>query len=220
VPRFLIVEDHPLFCEALEGAIRSTNPDAETLDVSSIDKAVALLSSDGDFDLVLLDLSMPGTTGLSGVMRIRKAAPKTPIVVVSGFESRRIVQSVLALGVSGYIPKSVSKRELARSIQEVLRGSIYLPEQFRGITSEHLSKIDNCDLLKRLHDLTPQQLRVTDMLSKGLQNKQIAYELDICEATVKVHVSDILRKLNVTTRTNAIIELAKIDFANLAGGTS
>src|ERR1700733_8352014 len=218
VTRFLIVEDHPLFREALEGAVCIANPDAEILQAISIDAAIEVLSSTHQLDLVLLDLSMPGTTGLSGVMRIRKAFPKTPVVIVSGYEDVQIVQNVLALGVSGYIPKSTSRREIEDAIGEVLRGTIYLPRRYRNAAITRRPRIDNHELLKRLHDLTPQQLRVLDMLRKGLQNKQIAYELKICETTVKVHVSDILRKLNVFSRTNAIIEVAKIDFASLAGG--
>lgn len=215
--RFLIVEDHPLFREALEGAVCVAKPDAEIFRAASIDEALEVLSSTHQIDLVLLDLSMPGTTGLSGVIRIRKAFPKSPIVIVSGYEDLQIVESVLALGVSGYIPKSTSKRELADAIGEVLRGTIYLPKRYREAARMRRPRIDNRELLKRLHDLTPQQLRVLDMLRKGLQNKQIAYELKICETTVKVHVSDILRKLNVFSRTNAIIEISKIDFASLIG---
>ena len=218
VTRFLIVEDHPLFREALESAVCLANPEAVILQATSIHEAIDVLSSTPQIDLVLLDLSMPGTTGLSGVMRVRKAFPKTPIVIVSGYEDLQIVQSVLALGVSGYIPKSTSRRELANAIGEVLRGTIYLPKHYRDAARMRRPKIDNRELLKRLHDLTPQQLRVLDMLRKGLQNKQIAYELKISETTVKVHVSDILRKLNVLSRTNAIIEISKIDFARLIGG--
>lgn len=216
--RFLIVEDHPLFREALESAVCLANPEAEIFQATSIDEAIHVLTSTHQIDLVLLDLSMPGTTGLSGVMRVRKAFPKTPIVIVSGYEDLQIVRSVLAIGVSGYIPKSTSRRELANAIGEVLRGTIYLPRHYRDAARTRRPKVDNRDLLKRLHDLTPQQLRVLDMLRKGLQNKQIAYELKICETTVKVHVSDILRKLNVFSRTNAIIEIAKIDFSSLVGG--
>ena len=153
------------------------------------------------------------------MIRIRKAFPKNPVVIVSCFEDKEIIRSVLSLGVSGYIPKSTSKRELADSIREVLRGSIYLPKRFLDVARTRRPKADNLDLLKRLHDLTPQQLRVLDMVRRGLQNKQIAYELKICETTVKVHVSEILRKLNVASRTNAIIEISKIDFTSLAGET-
>ena len=89
--RFLIVEDHPLFREALESAVRLANPEAEILQATSIDGAIEVLSSTQQLDLVLLDLSMPGTTGLSGVMRVRKAFPKTPVVIVSGYEDVQIV---------------------------------------------------------------------------------------------------------------------------------
>ena len=213
--RFLIVEDHPLFSEALENAICMANPDAEILHAASIDEALDVLSSTPLIDLVLLDLSMPGTTGLAGVIRIRKAFPKSPVVIVSGHQDPQIVSSVLSLGVSGYIPKSTSKRELANSIKEVLRGAIYLPSDYRDLATARRPKANNRELLERLHGLTPQQLRVLDMVRRGLQNKQIAYELKICETTVKVHVSEILRKLHVFSRTKAIIEIAKIDFTNL-----
>ncbi len=134
------------------------------------------------------------------------------MLIVSGYEDVQIVQNVLALGVSGYIPKSTSRREIADAIAEVLRGTIYLPRHYRNVAITQRPKIDNQELLKRLHDLTPQQLRVLDMLRTGLQNKQIAYELKICETTVKVHVSDILRKLSVVSRTNAIIEICEDRF--------
>ena len=218
--RFLIVEDHPLFREALEGALQLATPEAEILQATSIDGALEVLAANADLDLILLDLSMPGTTGLSGIIRIRKAFPRAPVVIVSGHQDPQIISSALSLGVSGYILKSSSKQELAQSIGEALRGAVCLPNAYRTLArsqrgaspAQDLIK----DLIKRLHDLTPQQLRVLEMLKRGLQNKQIAYELKISETTVKVHVSDILRKLNVLSRTKAIVEMAKIDFANLA----
>jgi DNA-binding NarL/FixJ family response regulator len=215
--RFLIVEDHPLFLEALESAIRLANPDAEIIQAATLDEAIDLLSSSQPVDLILLDLSLPGTTGLSGVIRIRKAFPKSPIVIISGHQDPQIVSSVLSLGVSGYIPKSTSKRELASSIAEVLRGKVYLPDPYRNLAAMRRHGTNNGELLKRLHDMTPQQLRVLDMLRRGLQNKQIAHELKICETTVKVHVSDVFRKLHVFSRTKAIIEISKVDFTNLIG---
>jgi len=215
VTRFLIVDDHPLFREALENAIRWAAPDADIVEATSIDEALAVLESNA-IDLTFLDLAMPGTTGLSGLIRIRKAFPRSPIVVVSAHQDSQIVASVLSLGVSGYIPKSTSKQELAHSIGEVLKGAVYLPSCYRGIAAGQRSKAPAQEILKRLHQLTPQQLKVLDLIRRGLQNKQIAYELNIRETTVKVHVSEILRKLNVMSRTKAIIEVSKIDFANLA----
>lgn len=213
--RFLIVEDHPLFREALGSAVREATPDAEVLEAASIDEAIAALASTSAIDLVLLDLSMPGTTGPLGLIRIRRAFPRNPVVVVSVHEDPQIIGSILALGVAGYIPKSTPKPEITRSIAEVLRGSLCLPSGYRAVAGDPQFKVQTRELLRRLHEMTPQQLRVLDMLAHGLQNKQIAHELDISETTVKVHVSDILRKLNVLSRTRAIIEIAKIDFINL-----
>ncbi|MDF0521569.1 response regulator transcription factor [Bradyrhizobium yuanmingense] len=215
--RFLIVEDHPLFREALEGALQMVAPAAEILQATSIDGALEQAAAAAELDLILLDLSMPGTTGLSGIIRIRKAFPRIPVVIVSGHQDAQIVAGALSLGVSGYILKSSSKQELAQSIGEVLRGAVCVPAVYRGLVRPQRAAGPAQDLLKRLHELTPQQLRVLEMLKRGLQNKQIAFELNISETTVKVHVSDILRKLNVLSRTKAIVEMSRIDFATLAG---
>ncbi|WP_051310974.1 response regulator transcription factor [Bradyrhizobium sp. Cp5.3] len=213
--RFLIVEDHPLFREALEGALKMVAPEADILQATSIDSALELLSAMAELDLILLDLSMPGTTGLSGIIRVRKAFPKIPVVIVSGHQDPQIISGALSLGVAGYILKSSSKQDLAQAIGEVLRGSVCVPGAYRSTRPQRVAGPAQ-DLIKRLHDLTPQQLRVLEMLKRGLQNKQIAYELKISETTVKVHVSDILRKLNVLSRTKAIVEMSRIDFATLA----
>ncbi|QAU44505.1 response regulator [Bradyrhizobium guangzhouense] len=218
--RFLIVEDHPLFREALEGALQMVAPTAEILQAISIDGAIEQAGATSELDLILLDLSMPGTTGLSGIIRIRKSFPRIPVVIVSGHQDPQIIAGALSLGVAGYILKSASKQDLAQSIGEVLRGSICVPAAYRAPVRPQRSSGPAQDLIKRLHELTPQQLRVLEMLKRGLQNKQIAFELKISETTVKVHVSDILRKLNVVSRTKAIVEMARIDFATLAAEAS
>src|SRR6516165_4194146 len=170
--RFLIVEDHPLFREALEGALQMAAPEADILQATSIEGALELLASTVDLDLILLDLSMPGTTGLSGIIRVRKAFPRIPVIIVSGHQDPQIISGALSLGVSGYILKSASKQELAEGIGEVLRGSICLPPAYRALARSQRAASPAQDLLKRLHDLTPQQLRVLEMLKRGLQNKQ------------------------------------------------
>jgi DNA-binding NarL/FixJ family response regulator len=219
VERFLIVDDHPLFREALENSVRLAVSDVEILEAATIDEALATLSSK-EIDLTILDLSLPGTTGLSGLVRIRKAFPRSPVVVVSCHEDPQIIASTLSLGVSGYVPKSTSKEELVRSIDIVLGGSIYLPGSYRMIGRAAPSYGPAQELLKRINCLTVQQVRVLELIHRGLQNKQIAHELHICESTVKVHVSEILRKLKVASRTKAIVEMSKIEFANLAGDHS
>ena len=213
--RFLIVDDHPLFREALQRAVQLVHADADIYEASSIEGALDVVAAHEDFDLALLDLALPGTTGFSGLIRIRTAYPKLPVVVVSGHEERSMVREAISLGIAGYIPKSTSRKELAYAISEVLNGSIYVPKQFLPLTSESADETSMQQILKRLRDLTPQQLLVLEMICEGLQNKQIAYELKLAETTVKAHVSEILRKLHVYTRTKAVIEVAKVDFAEI-----
>ena len=179
-----------------------------------------MIAAHRELDLALLDLSLPGTTGFSGLMRVRAAYPKLPVIVVSGFEESGVVRQVLALGVAGYVPKSAPRDELASAIERVLDGEVYIPAAYRTLAEPGTHSPEHI-VLKRLRDLTPQQLTVLDMIREGKQNKQIAHELKLAETTVKAHVSEILRKLNVFTRTNAVIEVAKVDFAALrAGGDS
>ncbi|WP_249164054.1 response regulator transcription factor [Bradyrhizobium jicamae] len=211
-PRLLIVEDHPLFRAALIGVIGAEFPEAEVLQATSIDGALDIVAARDGLDLILLDLSMPGTTGLLGAYRVRAAAPRSALVIVSAHDDSRIIGSAIALGISGYIPKSTPKSELARLLRNILEGGISLPTRFRDAAAARKGQADTRELIQRLGQLTSQQLRVLDMICRGLQNKHIAYELDISVTTVKVHVSEILRKLDVRSRTEAIIALSQLDF--------
>ena len=213
--RFLIVDDHPLFREALQSAVKVLYADADIFEATSIDGVIEILSTHPDIDIALLDLSLPGTTDLGGLIRLRAAYPKLPVIVVSSHEEPGIVREAIFLGIAGYIPKSTSRKEIAFAISEVMKGSIYVPPQFLPLTAQGGAATREQQILKRLRDLTPQQLAVLEMIRRGLQNKQIAYELKLAETTVKAHVSEILRKLNVYTRTNAVIEVAKVDFSAL-----
>jgi DNA-binding NarL/FixJ family response regulator len=209
--RLLVVEDHPLFRDALVGVIATAFPNAEVFQATSIDGALDILASKGPVDIILLDLSMPGTTGLLGAFRVRAAAPKSALVIVSAYDSARIVGCAMALGISGYIPKSTPKAELIQSIRSILEGEVYIPKRLHGRAATRRSSAEIQTLLRQLSCLTSQQLRVLDMICRGLQNKHIAYELDISVTTVKVHVTEILRKLGVRSRTNAIIKLSSLE---------
>jgi DNA-binding NarL/FixJ family response regulator len=216
--RFLVVDDHPLFRDALQSAIALAYADAEVFEATHIDAAADMISGEkSGFDLVLLDLSMPGTTGFDGLLSIRTQFPKQPVVIVSGMDDPRMVREALGYGVAGFIPKSTRKQELARAITEVINGSIYVPPAYAAASVPTERRTAASDIGQRLATLTPQQLRVLQMLRQGLLNKQIAYELDVGETTVKAHVSEILRKLNVCSRTQAVIEASKIDFEQIAG---
>jgi len=211
-PRLLVVEDHPLFRDALVGVINSAFPGAEILQATSIDGALDVLAAHSAVDLVLLDLAMPETTGLLGAFRVRVAAPRSALVIVSAHENSRIIGGATALGIAGYIPKSTPKTELARLIRSVLEGAVCFPKRNLDATATKKAHADAKNLLGPLSLLTTQQLRVLDMICRGLQNKHIAYELDISVTTVKVHVSDVLRKLGVRSRTEAIVRMSALDF--------
>jgi len=215
VTRYLIVDDHPLFREALQSALRLVHADADIFEATSIEGALDVIAAHKDFDLALLDLSLPGTTGFSGLIRVRTSYPKLPVIVVSGHEEPALVREAMSLGIAGYVPKSTSRKELAFAISEVLNGSIYVPKSYLPLNRDGAEETNLKQILQRLRDLTPQQLLVLEMIREGLQNKQIAHELKLAETTVKAHVSEILRKLNVYTRTKAVIEVAKVDFAAL-----
>ncbi|MDR3496945.1 MAG: response regulator transcription factor [Ancalomicrobiaceae bacterium] len=210
--RFLIIDDHPLFREALQLAIRSAYPKAEIHEATRIDAAVDMIAATRrSYDLALLDLAMPGTSGFDGLLLIRTRFPRLPVLIVSALDEPKIIREALAYGISGYVPKSAKKAELASAITTVLDGSIYLPQWYER-ASPSAAGLDNAELIARLATLTPQQMRVLQMLRQGMLNKQIAHELDVGETTVKAHVSEILRKLNVVSRTQAVIEASRIDF--------
>ncbi|MDX2259089.1 MAG: response regulator transcription factor [Hyphomicrobiaceae bacterium] len=215
-PRVLLVDDHPLFLGAIRTAIQSAYPEAEVLEAGSIAAARETIASNKPFDLTLLDLSLPGTRGFDGLLELRTHHPRLPIVIVSAHEDPRIIHQAMVHGAAGYISKSVRKAELADAIRDVMNGSVVLPRDYKP-PAEADPNSPESELARRLATLTPQQLRVLQMLRQGLLNKQIAYALDVGETTVKAHVSEILRKLNVASRTQAVIEVSKIDFDAVLG---
>ncbi|MCK5934737.1 MAG: response regulator transcription factor [Fulvimarina manganoxydans] len=213
--KFLIIDDHPLFREALRMAVHAAVPESETLEADSIDVAIEVIGADSNrLDLALLDLTMPGVSGFEGLLELRARFPRLPLLVVSALDDPKIVRQVLSYGVAGFVSKAAKKMDLAAAIREVLSGSVYV--QAGLIPDGPEDHPDIAAIASRIASLTPQQLRVLGMIRQGLLNKQIAYELSVGETTVKAHVSEILRKLNVFSRTQAVIEVAKLDFENLA----
>lgn len=212
--RFLIIDDHPLFRDALHAAVRSSYPDADTVEAHSLSEALDRLAANPAYDLALLDLSMPDVQGFDGLLQLRTRHPRLPVVVVSGHEEHKIISEALSYGAAGYIPKSARKSVLADAIRAVMDGNIYTPENYTPAAPDRESA-GRADMVQRLAKLTPQQLKVLQMLRQGLLNKQIAFELQVGETTVKAHVSEILRKLNVYSRTQAVIEVSKLDNADL-----
>lgn len=204
--RFVVADDHPLFRGALQQALGELG-DSTILEAGDFESVKALVAEDADIDLVLLDLAMPGSSGLSGLVGLRALNPAVPIVVVSAYDEPQNIRRALKLGASGFISKSLRMHELRDAVRTVLAGEVYLPAEI-DLGEECDPEIS--DLITRIRALTPQQTRVLSMLSEGLLNKQIAYELSVSEATIKAHVSAILQKLGVDSRTQAVIRLSRI----------
>jgi DNA-binding NarL/FixJ family response regulator len=203
----VVVDDHPLFRGALRQAIGSLIPEARVLEATGLDDLQAALCRERDVDLILLDLTMPGVQGFSGLIFLRAQHPETPVVIVSANEDPVVIRRAVEFGASGFIPKSLDTQRIGQALQAVLAGDAWTPPDVDLSAGEDR---ETADLVRRLATLTPQQLRVLMMLSEGLLNKQIAYELSVSEATVKAHVSAILQKLAVDSRTQAVIAAARI----------
>jgi len=203
----LIADDHPLFRDALKLAIEGFEFPCTIHMAGSLEEAREVLGKSRDMDLVLLDLAMPGASGFSGLAQLRSEFPAVPAVVVSASEDPTTIRRCLDLGASGFIPKSSSGESIRTGVLAVLRGNIWVPE---GVNLDVEDDPETAELFQRIKSLTPQQARVLGMLSEGLLNKQIAYELKVSEATVKAHVSAVLLKLGVDSRTQAVIMMNKI----------
>ncbi|WP_290704448.1 response regulator transcription factor [Amphritea sp.] len=206
--KIIIADDHPLFRAALKQAVTQAVPGVEIVEADSLEAVQAAVTSNSDADLVLLDLHMPGTNGFTGLVFLRGQNPGIPVVVVSGSEEASVMKRALDYGASGFIPKSSPLDVIAEAITAVLEGEEWLPEEVAegviDVTAEDQK------FAADLASLTPQQFRVLTMLTEGLLNKQIAYELNVSEATIKAHVTAILRKLSVHSRTQAVIAAQRL----------
>ncbi len=216
MPTLLIADDHPLFRAALRGAAADAAADITTLEAGTLDAVLATLEADGEVDLVLLDLHMPGNHGLAGRAAIRAQHPAVAVVLVSANEDPQIVRRALDHGAAGYIPKSASLDEMREAIRAVLACEQWLPPTMRGAVARLRSAPGDAALAGRLASLTPQQFRVLVLVAEGLLNKQIADRLDVQERTVKAHVSAIFEKLGARNRTQAGVILRELEIGDPA----
>jgi len=203
----VIADDHPLFRDALRQAVASVVASAKIGEAGSFEELTGLLDRESDVDLILLDLSMPGISGFSGLIYLRAQFPAIPVVIVSASDDAGTIRRSMDFGASGFIPKRFGIETLREAIGKVMNGDVWVPAD---VDLSAASDPEMTRLRDRLVTLTPQQVRVLMMLSGGLLNKQIAYELSVSEATIKAHVSAILQKLGVESRTQAVIAAAKI----------
>ena len=205
----LIADDHPLFRSALQQALTlGLGPVVRLVEADSIAALEARLEEKADWDLVLLDLNMPGAHGFSGLVLLRGQYPQIPVVMISAQEDAAVVARAREFGATGFIPKSSALETLQQAVRAVLDGDEWWPPQILETVSVSAeAKAASAGLAS----LTPQQFRVLSMVCDGLLNKQIAYELSVSEATVKAHVTAIFRKLGVRTRTQAALLLQQLE---------
>lgn len=202
--KIIIADDHPLFRAALKQAVLQAVAGVEVIETDSLVALQETVAAHADADLVLLDLHMPGTSGFTGLAYLRGQNSGMPVVVVSGSEQPQVMLRAIEYGASGFIPKSAPLEVISGAIRAVLEGEVWLPQEV--VDGDATLSSDDVIFAEKLGSLTPQQFRVLMMLTEGLLNKQIAYELSVSEATIKAHVTAILRKLGVHSRTQAVIE--------------
>jgi DNA-binding NarL/FixJ family response regulator len=209
---FLIADDHPLFREALQAALSPFFDDMIIIEADTLPSTLKAIKNNPAIDLILLDLNMPGSDNYYGLTSVIDKSPNTPIIVVSASDNEESVNIAMHYGARGYVPKTYNSRKIAHAIMTVLEGGKFIPEKYIdkiGINAPDL--ITSIELVK---GLTPKQLRVLRCLKEGKMNKQIAEELFVTEATVKAHISAIFKKFNVTSRTQVVLLVDKIDLAD------
>jgi len=197
----LVVDDHPLFCDALELTLRSVTDFAEIRTADCLSSALCTMSTLEPPTLIVLDLNLPDVAGLDGLVRLSGQAPNTPIVVVSSMTENSVIHGALKAGAAGFVPKHSSRTVIRDAIDTVRMGAVYEPEGFVAPSDTE----DMVEASVRLASLTNQQGRILGLICEGKLNKQIAYELSIAETTVKAHVTAIMRKLGVQSRTQAVL---------------
>ncbi|NDV92317.1 response regulator [Alteromonas sp. 345S023] len=204
----LIADDHPLYRDALKGALSLSLPELTLKEAGDLTATVDILSNE-DIDLLLLDLHMPGSNDLFGLLHIRKLFPDVPVAVVSGTEDSAIISKIIGVGALGFIPKTASSSDIANAVQAILDGDVWIPASI----SDSVEEVDEAfsALADNVASLTPSQYKVLCYMRDGLLNKQIGYNLDIAEATVKAHVTAIFKKLGINNRTQAVLIATQLE---------
>ena len=216
--KILVADDHELFLKGLELILSDLGKDIELEFAKNYNEIFEIIYTKQDCDLILTDLAMPGALWLDAIQKIHSVLPETPIIILSAVFDREIVQKTLDIGVSGYIPKTSSNAVIIGAVNLVLSGGLYIPPELLYNTSQNeltiLKEVEMASQSKTTEDnirkLTSRQIEVIKLISKGFSNKQIAYELKLTEGTIKLHVTAILKLLNVYNRTSAVLEAVKL----------
>jgi len=208
--KLVVADDHPLFRTALVHTLDKAKPGCDITEVGTLFELLAQLKQDDDVDLLLLDLHIPEAFGFTGLIQVLENYEHIPVLVVSGNENPDVIHKAMRLGASGFLIKSASNDDIVNAVDAVLAGQNWLPENLPAASADANEELP----AERIAALTPQQLRVLTMVSSGLYNKQIADELNVADATVRAHVTEMFRKLGVTNRTQAVILFNRFQVEN------
>ncbi|MHA6323722.1 response regulator [Roseivivax sp. CAU 1753] len=209
----LVVDDHPLFCDALTLTLHSINDFASVATAGTLAQALEVIDNSA-VDFVVLDLNLPDVNGLDGLVRLRKAAPDAAILIASSMSDNRMVSHALKAGADGFVPKHSQRAVFAKAYEAMTQGRDFVPEGYIDPEGGQSGSAP-ADAVERLSTLTNQQSRILSLICEGRLNKQIAYELSIAETTVKAHVTAIMRKLGVHSRTQAVLIAQEASFAKV-----
>ena len=210
----IVADVNPLFRTAFKEALEASQGETTFLEANSFESLQELVDEHQEVDLVLLDLHMPGVSGFAGLIYLCKRYPSVPVVIISATEDPLVIKRALEHGAAGFIPKSSSIETITDAIGQVLMGEIWAPDSVQAnLPGNNVSELA---LAERMTQLTPQQFKVLMMMSQGLLNKQIAYELSVSEATIKAHVTAIMSKLGVSNRTQAVLAANQLSVAKPA----
>lgn len=208
--RILLADDHPLFREGVKPVLEKLDPDAEIIEAVDFPSTFEAMRHGGEMDLALLDLYMPGMSGIDGVIRFRAMFPDIPLVILSASEQLDDMQKPLAAGALGYISKSSSSDMILGALRRVLAGGVYTPPSLLDGDDDEAAAAAAAAVGKRYPALSGRQIEVLRHLAKGSSNRQIGEALDVTEGTIKLHVAAIFRILKVNNRTEAVLVAQKM----------
>lgn len=209
--RVLVIDDHPLFCDALSMTLEGAVPDVSISTANCLGDALERIGDGPQPEIVLLDLNLPDVDGLEGLIRLCGTIPRARVIVVSSLSDNRMIASAIGAGAAGFIPKDSARGTLIDAFARIRGGEVYVPEDF--VAPDDAAPDDEAEVVERLKTLTPAQARILEFVCAGKLNKQIAHELSISETTVKAHITAVLRKLGVHNRTQAVLTTQRARFS-------